>query len=314
LFGKNWDLAVAEIESVLGRLVARDDNLLLVEARADLGRLRRLGLSTLVAEFVGQGSATQLDFDVESLLTSTYSVRVHRRPTSMRISTDNLADLVWRRRGAGRVDLANPAVALHAFVVQDKIWWGRKIIDFESGEFVARAPRQRPFWRSVSIDPRTSRALVNLANPPLRGSVLDPFCGTGSFLVEATLMGFEAFGSDIDRRVVAGAKANLDYEGVSADVRMIDARDLGAWKSSFDALVTDVPYGRSASTHGVDSADLYDAFLRSASSVMVRGGRMVVITRAGTLPQLPPSMRALRQILMPSHESMTRSIDVIERI
>jgi tRNA G10 N-methylase Trm11 len=41
--------------------------------------------------------------------------------------------------------------------------------------------------------------------------VLDPFCGTGVILQEALLMGYSAYGTDIDPRMVEYAKRNLQW-------------------------------------------------------------------------------------------------------
>lgn len=42
-------------------------------------------------------------------------------------------------------------------------------------------------------------------------SVLDPFCGTGVVLQELLLMGYDAYGTDIQERMVDYSKANLDW-------------------------------------------------------------------------------------------------------
>lgn len=74
------------------------------------------------------------------------------------------------------------------------------------------------------LPPKLAQIIINLAtghieqklrlekeNParPLR--LLDPFCGTGVVLQEALLMGYSVIGTDIDHRMVAYTKVNIDW-------------------------------------------------------------------------------------------------------
>lgn len=63
------------------------------------------------------------------------------------------------------------------------------------------------------LPPKLAQILINLATAdtnPLHGAVvLDPFCGTGVVLQEATLMGFDVYGSDLEPRMVDYTDKNL---------------------------------------------------------------------------------------------------------
>lgn len=63
------------------------------------------------------------------------------------------------------------------------------------------------------LPPKLAQIIINLATAdriPLHGSViLDPFCGTGVVLIEATMMGFDIYGSDIDSRMIEYTDQNL---------------------------------------------------------------------------------------------------------
>ncbi|MCA9327219.1 hypothetical protein KDA14_01700 [Candidatus Saccharibacteria bacterium] len=63
------------------------------------------------------------------------------------------------------------------------------------------------------LPPKLAQIIINLATSdtnPLYGSiVLDPFCGTGVVLQEATWMGFDVYGSDLDPRMVQYTDENL---------------------------------------------------------------------------------------------------------
>lgn len=60
------------------------------------------------------------------------------------------------------------------------------------------------------LPPKVARMMVNLAGPDAK-IIYDPFCGTGTVLAEALLMGHEVVGSDIDGQATAGAEANLAW-------------------------------------------------------------------------------------------------------
>jgi len=63
------------------------------------------------------------------------------------------------------------------------------------------------------LPPKLAQIIVNLAidQKELVGPLLDPFCGTGVILQEALLMEIDAYGSDIDPRMVAYTQENLKW-------------------------------------------------------------------------------------------------------
>lgn len=64
------------------------------------------------------------------------------------------------------------------------------------------------------LPPKLAQTIINLAsgNEDSTGkTLLDPFCGTGVVLQEALLMGFDAYGTDLEPRMVEYTKANLDW-------------------------------------------------------------------------------------------------------
>jgi len=65
------------------------------------------------------------------------------------------------------------------------------------------------------LPPKLAQTIVNLATGPLPASedsvVLDPFCGTGVVLQEALLMGYGAYGTDIEARMIDYTRENLAW-------------------------------------------------------------------------------------------------------
>jgi tRNA (guanine10-N2)-dimethyltransferase len=104
---------------------------------------------------------------------------------------------------------------------------------------------KRPFFRPVSLEPRLARAAVNIAAGANDGYVVDPMCGTGGILIESALCNRLTLGVDFDPIMVDGAKENLDWAGVKAEVRREDATRFELPKN-LAAVVVDPPYGRNS--------------------------------------------------------------------
>ncbi|HEX8762473.1 MAG TPA: DNA methyltransferase [Candidatus Saccharimonadales bacterium] len=65
------------------------------------------------------------------------------------------------------------------------------------------------------LPPKLAQTIINLGTGPLPAQteniVLDPFCGTGVVLQEALLMGYGAYGSDIEPRMIDYSAKNLEW-------------------------------------------------------------------------------------------------------
>lgn len=78
---------------------------------------------------------------------------------------------------------------------------------------------EKPFRdaKTGMLPPKLARMMVNLANE--KHTLLDPFCGSGTVLMEAALVAaitkktdrFQLLGSDIDAAQAAGAKQNMQW-------------------------------------------------------------------------------------------------------
>lgn len=106
--------------------------------------------------------------------------------------------------------------------------------------------------KSGMLPPKLARMMVNLAQVPENGSLLDPFCGSGTVLMEAALASDALItGSDIDSKQIDASKTNiswlaekniLDAKAVKRiNIFLADARELGGQlqKSSIDRIVTE---------------------------------------------------------------------------
>jgi tRNA (guanine10-N2)-dimethyltransferase len=225
----------------------------------------------------------------------------------------DLRALVWRGLDDPRVRLTDPDTDLYAFIVGGEVWWGRLVRRLKPVDFAPRDVGSRPFSRSIGIPARAARCLVNLSGVTSGQHLLDPFCGTGSILIEAAMLGANVYGSDIGWPLVGGTVRNLAHFGLEGRVERLDATRLDEWGRSFDAIVTDVPYGRSASLHGLSHRTLYGGFLEAAASALRPGGRVVVMAPKDALPLPVRGLRLLASFDEYVHGSLTRTVSVLAR-
>ena len=166
-----------------------------------------------------------------------------------------LAPIIWYA-------IKNPKVKMQAqsefwfYFIEDKIICGKKVYKREE-KFQKRRPDIRPGFFPISLKPKLARAVVNLSGVK-KGTIWDPFCGTGGILLEASLIGLKAIGTDIDPMMIRAAKQNFEHYESKAKVYQADARKE---KVKCNAIVCDPPYGRRASTKKEDVEKLYKEFL-----------------------------------------------------
>lgn len=60
------------------------------------------------------------------------------------------------------------------------------------------------------LPPKLAQVMINLSGAKA-GVIYDPFCGIGTVIMEANLMGYDAVGSDVSREALAKAETNLKW-------------------------------------------------------------------------------------------------------
>lgn len=65
---------------------------------------------------------------------------------------------------------------------------------------------------SGTMPPKLARMMINILGRSKDKTILDPFCGSGTVLQEALLLGFSTvYGSDISQKAVLDSKKNIDW-------------------------------------------------------------------------------------------------------
>jgi tRNA G10 N-methylase Trm11 len=94
-----------------------------------------------------------------------------------------------------------------------RIFVGKTLV-VQNYEDYGRRDYQRPSRdeKVGMVPPKVAQTMINLSSPlkPLE-YILDPFCGSGTVLQEAILMGYRAIGSDIEQKMIENSEKNLEW-------------------------------------------------------------------------------------------------------
>ena len=227
-----------------------------------------------------------------------------------------LGKLVLNKTTKARVNLKNPDKTFTGIFTDEKFIFGVKLAEIPPKPFVERRPKKKPFFHPSAMQAKLARCMVNLAKPKAEELLLDPFCGTGSMLIEAALIGCRVLGLDIQRRMVKGTLQNLAYFNIKPEGAITaDARNLPITK--VDCVVTDPPYGRSATTLKRTTKQIVEEVLISVHDTLDKGRRVCMaapktlnIGRIGTAL----GYKHLESHFVYVHRSLTREIAVFEKV
>lgn len=335
LSGEHPTLPPAEVKAALGgerrayKLIDQLDQLLVLETKASPEILAsRLSMCRMICEHISTSGATEEEImgavgssDIVDMIPHGKSFAVHIRrvkESSPSIDTIELArkiaDLIAEEIEF-KVDLTNPDIELLGLLTEDKCALGITVAKIDRGEFSARRPSMRPAFHPGTLMPTVARCMVNLARTPREGTMLDPFSGVGGILMEAGLIGAKPIGIDIDERMIEGARENLKASGITDFELMVgDARKLRGLE--VDAIATDPPFGRQASTAGVPIEKLYEEALPSMAGVLKLGRYMCITSPAGLeLEEIAEKagLKLIERHEQRVHRSLTRWIYVFKR-
>ncbi|MCW3996409.1 MAG: DNA methyltransferase [Candidatus Bathyarchaeota archaeon] len=267
-------------------------------------------------------AASKTDFNSVLKSGETFVVRINRIKTyaEQTLNTMTLEGKLGKQIlisiPGTKVNLKNPDKTILGIITNNKLILGLKLTDITSKTFSERRPRKKPFFHPSAMPSKLARCMVNLARAKAEELVLDPFCGTGTSLIEAIFIGCRVVGVDAQKRMVLGAKRNLNYFNIGAEGLVWgDARNLPLFK--VDAVVTDPPYGRSSSTLKSTTKQLVKDVLASSHRVLGVGQRICIaapktlnISRLGE--QL--GFRHMESHFAYVHRTLTREIAVFEKV
>ncbi len=188
-------------------------------------------------------------------------------------------------------------------------------------EAYAKRDQGRPMRdaRVGMLPPKLAQTILNLAvgpaepagdvcgpHEPKHKTVLDPFCGTGVMLQEALLQGYDAYGTDLEPRMIEYSDENMTWLGKNFAIPEVSWRtEVGdamqtAWSQKFEVVAGETYLGRALSSSPSDN-DLkeiitdcnyiHKKFLQNLAPQIESGFRLCLAVPAwsvrGTIKHLP---------------------------
>lgn len=195
---------------------------------------------------------------------------VVKSETIDRSQSGELGALIKQRTGA-RVSLEYPENVFQVEKIDNGLALGVSRTGFKEFSWRIRRPRARKFFLPSAIYPKLACLLVNLSRVREGDLFLDPFCGTGSLLIESSIMGIRTVGSDLTRWIARGALLNLKALSPEFEAVMrCDATSKNFPLRDVDGISTDVPYGRASSTRGKRTEAIIREFTGVAAECLSR--------------------------------------------
>ena len=323
--------AILEAEGYEYRIQKRLPQVLLVKAdsesveavksRSAMTRVCSLELFNCDATFpciIDKARATSLEGFIER--GESFAVRVRRvgktAPNIGRLELERkLGKVILNKAEGTTVNLNKPQRTFFGVLSGNSFVFGLKMAEIRAKPFIERNPQKRAFFHPSAMSAKLARCMVNLAQPKPGDLVLDPFCGTASILVEAGLMGCRVMGFDVQPHMVRGSLRNLLHYGLEPEgVAVADARRLPLTK--IDCVVTDPPYGRSATTLGWNTQHLVEEALSAIKERLSKGQRICMASPESIRISEIGEKLGLKHVeshLVYVHRSLTREIAVFER-
>ncbi len=313
---------ISEFDQIL-RLEAELESVQAVQIRSAYTRFSALELFVSDATNVAIAkAAAETDFKAIVKPGESFVVRINRirNYADQAINTMDLESKLGKQilnsTEGTKVSLKNPDKTFIGIITDEKLVLGLKLTDITSKTFSERRPRKKPFFHPSAMPSKMARCMVNLAHGKAESLVLDPFCGTGTSLIEASYIGCRAVGVDAQKRMILGTRKNLRFFNISAEgLILADSRKPPFFK--VDCVITDPPYGRSSSTLKSTTEQLVKDVLASSMELLGIGQRICIaspktlnITHLGT----ELGYRHVESHFAYIHQSLTREIAVFEKV
>ena len=271
VLGRQPEISLAELEALFGGVRQISGGLAVFSCERDFGEgeerqfLQRLGGSLKIAKMVDGAILEFLSALPEGKLTigvSDYASGASARKAQGEAL--KLKKILARHGRSVRVvenksAVLSSATSLHnglagnnprkvELILNGGVWW--KVVWAQDIEAYARRDQARPARDAKvgMLPPKLAQILINLCgNLPAGARILDPFCGTGVVLQEALLMGYEAYGTDIEPRMVEYSEKNLRWlECDKTELFLLstgDATDF-RWTGRVDAVACEAFLGQ----------------------------------------------------------------------
>ncbi|MEM3770607.1 MAG: DNA methyltransferase [Candidatus Bathyarchaeia archaeon] len=263
--------------------------------------------STNIGEFLESG---------ESFAVRIRHVKSHAREVDGMVLERKLGEIILNTAENLKVNLQNPQKTFTGILTDNRFIFGLKLADLPPKPFMDRRPKEKPFFHPSAMPPKLARCMVNLAKPKADDLVFDPFCGTGSILIEAALIGCHVLGVDVQRRMARGSLKNFKHFGIMPEgVMVADAKNPPVQR--VDCVVADPPYGKSATTLKRTTKQIIEDCLEAVYDMLGKDGRICMAApKTVGISQIGKALgyRHVESHMVYVHRSLTREIAVFEKV
>ncbi len=194
-----------------------------------------------------------------------------------------------------KVELENPDITVYLIFTNEENFFGfsRKIKTKNRPKKIKNHPH--------ALDWKLARVMINLIGLKKGETVCDPFCGTGTTLLEAESMGIHAIGLDFDKKMYEISKENLRANGYKSEILKADFHELVKIAGKFDGIVTDLPYGRASKT-----SEKPEVIIKKFFSIIPKHKKVAMMYKKELGSSL--KLKGLKKYEIYRHKSLTRTI------
>ena len=143
--------------------------------------------------------------------------------------------------------------------------------------------------------------MINLTGLKENQTLCDPFCGTGTTLLEAESMGIKSIGIDFDEKMYVASKNNVTANNYKSKIINANYSHLKKIKNNYDGIVTDVPYGMASKT-----SESPQKLFQNLISIIPKRKKFVIMCKKGFEEKI--KFKPSKRYDIYRHKSLTRTI------
>jgi tRNA (guanine10-N2)-dimethyltransferase len=275
-------------------------NLVIIQSKTNVNKISdRLTFVKTSGQILRKMSGLFLDQENFQVLknTKTFVCRIINL-SSNQINTSELensmGDMISKFTNA-KVKLENPDITIYLIFTNEENFFGfsKKIKEKKRAKKTKKYPHE--------LDWKLTRVMINLTGLKKGQTLCDPFCGTGTTLLESESMGINAIGIDFDQKMCEISRENLKNNGYKSEILKSDFQELVKISEKFDGIVTDLPYGRSSKT-----SEKPEDILKRFISIMPKHKKIAIMYKKELDPKM--KLKGLKKYQIYRHKSLTRTI------
>ena len=267
ILGRTPELAFVELQTFLPDVTRIAEG---VASSANTVPISKLGGTIKIAEIIGNVQSLTPDTLAPYIDSQTFGLSfLGDNPKPSRTLLEGIKTILVRGGRHVRFVESRNGRQLSSVVIQKQHVQEYMIVEQHDGYCVGKTIEAQPFedWntrdygrpyadpKAGMLPPKVSRMVVNIADRKrdigkvlAQKTLLDPFCGMGTILAEALVMGWNVVGGDQSEDVLTRTRKNLQWLvqketdlGVTYRLHVVDAVHISDLvdKESVDAIVTE---------------------------------------------------------------------------